>query len=165
MKLVLDITASRRSDVRFFPLFQKSARGILRALGFKSAAFSVILVRDRRMAALNQKLLRHEGTTDVLSFSYLEKKGKVKLVPKLLSANPPAFLGEVIICLDTAKRNAKEYKTGFEYECALYLCHGILHCLGYDDTTQKGFNEMKKLQEKILKSIFRTRGSGLGARG
>ena len=154
MKYLIDLSASTKTDEKFFAQFQKYAKAILKELGFKSAALNVLLVRDRKMAELNQKLMKHRGTTDVLSFSYLERKGKVKLTPKICAANPPTFLGEVIICLDTALRNAKEYKTSFEYECALYLCHGILHCLGYEDETKKGFNEMQKLQEKILKSLF-----------
>ncbi len=162
MKFLIDLSASKKSDEKFFPRFRKYSAAILKELGFKSAAISVILVRDKKMAELNQKLMQHKGTTDVLSFSYLEKKGKVKLTPQILAANPPAFLGEIIICLDTAKRNAKEYKTSFEYESALYLCHGILHCLGYEDKTKKGFLEMHQKQQKVLKLIaLGSRASGL----
>ncbi len=149
----IDITTSKKTDEKLFPSFRKQARLILKALGFKTAAVSVMLVYDKKMAALNHKLMKHRGTTDVLSFSYLEEKGKVKLTPKILAANPPAFLGEVIICLDAARRNAKACKTSFEYECALYLCHGILHCLGFNDHTQKGFLEMQTHQNKILKTF------------
>lgn len=153
-KYLIDLSADKKADERFFPAFEKYARHILKQLRFRSAALSVLIVRDKKMATLNQKLMKHKGTTDVLSFSYLEKKGKVKLTPKIRNANPPVFLGEVIICLDVAKRNATEYETSFEYETVLYLCHGVLHCLGYDDHTTKGFAEMQKLQEKILSKIF-----------
>ncbi len=153
MKFLIDLSALKKSDEKFFLQFRKYAETTLGALAFESAALSVMLVRDKKMAELNQKLMKHRGTTDVLSFSYLEKKGKVKLSPKILAGNPPAFLGEIIICLDTAKRNGKEYKTSFEYESALYLCHGILHCLGYDDKTKKGFNEMQSKQNHILKRL------------
>lgn len=156
MKYLIDLSAFKKSDEKHFSAFRKYAAAILKSLSFKSAAISVILVRDKKMAELNWKLMKHKGTTDVLSFSYLEKKGKVKLTSKVLAANPPTFLGEIIICLDTAKRNGKEYKTSFEYESALYLCHGILHCLGYEDETKKGFLEMQRLQMKILNKIFKS---------
>jgi len=156
MKFSIDLSAVKKSDEIFFPQFQKYAQAILKELKFKSAGLSVMLVRDKKMAELNQKLMKHRGTTDVISFSYLEKKGKVRLTPKILNSNPPVFLGEMIICLDVAKRNAKEYKTSFEYESALYLCHGILHCLGYEDETKKGFNEMQSFQIKILNKIFKS---------
>lgn len=156
MNFSFDFSASKKSDEKFSSRFHEYAENILKNLGFKSAAMSIILVRDKKMAELNWKLMKHKGTTDVLSFSYLEEKGKVKLTPQILAANPPAFLGEIIICLDVAQRNAKEYKTSFEYECALYICHGILHCLGYDDQTKKGLNEMQKLQTKILNKIFKS---------
>ena len=151
MKYILSLTAEKKSDQKLFTQFEKSGHAILSRLGFQSASLSILLVRDRKMAALNQKLMKHSGTTDVLSFSYIEKKGKVRLTKQILAAKPPVFLGEVIICLDTAKRNAAEYGVSFKQECALYLCHGILHCLGYDDQTQKGFVEMQKKQNKILK--------------
>jgi len=154
MSFLIDLSALKKSDEKFLPSFQKYAQAILKALKFKSAGLSVIIVRDKKMAELNQKLMKHKGTTDVLSFSYIEKKGKVKLSSKILNSNPPLFLGEIIICLDVAARNAKEYGTSFEYESALYLCHGILHCLGYEDETKKGFNEMQKKQEKILAGIY-----------
>jgi len=158
MKFSIDLSAAKKSDEKLIPQFQKNAQAILKILGFKSAALSVLLVRDKEMAGLNQKLMKHKGTTDVLSFSYIEKKGKVKLSSKVLNSNPPLFLGEIIVCLDVAERNAKEYGTSFEYECALYLCHGILHCLGYEDETKKGFNEMQSCQIKILNKIFKSLG-------
>lgn len=154
MKFSIDFSAQKNFDEKYFSVFEKYISMILKQLRFKSAALSVMLVRDKKMAALNWKLMRHRGTTDVLSFSYLEKKGKVRLTPRILYAEPPVFLGEVILCLDIAKRNAKEYKTSFEYECVLYLCHGILHCLGYEDRSPKGFREMQALQNKILRKIF-----------
>lgn len=122
---LIDFSADKKSDQKYFHTFQITAVSIFKQLGFQSAAASILLVRDKKMAELNWKLMRHRGTTDVLSFSYLEKKGKVRLSPKICSANPPAFLGEEIVCLHTARRNAAEYDVSFEKECALYLCHGI----------------------------------------
>lgn len=153
MKFLIDQSALKKSDEKYLPAFQKFAQRILKEIGFQSAALSVLWVRDKEMIKLNQKLMKHKGTTDVLSFSYIEKKGKVTLSPKFLNSNPPLFLGEIIICLDVAKRNAKEHQTSFEYECALYLCHGILHCLGFDDVTPKGFREMQRKQNQILKRV------------
>lgn len=156
MSFLIDLSADKKSDEKLIPQFQKYAQAILKLLKFKSAGLSVILVRDKKMAELNQKLMKHKGTTDVLSFSYIEKKGKVKLSSTVLNSNPPLFLGEIIICLDVAERNAQEYGTSFEYESALYLCHGILHCLGYEDETKKGFKEMQGSQIKILNKIFKS---------
>lgn len=149
----IDFSTDKKPDKKHFPFFKKSATLILHELRFDSAALSVMIVRDKKMAELNQRQMGHRGTTDVLSFSYLEKRGKVRLTQKVLSANPPTFLGEIVICLDEAMRNAKEYQKTFKYECALYLCHGILHCLGYEDKTKEGFLEMQKRQEKLLNKL------------
>lgn len=156
-RFLVDFSASKKADEKFFLPLRLAAAHILRTLRFKSAALSVLLVRDAEMARLNWKLMRHKGTTDVLSFSYLETRGKVRKTRALLNSNPPAFLGEIIICLDTARRNAEAYGTAFEYESALYLCHGILHCLGYEDESRKGFLEMQKKQTQILNKVIRSK--------
>src|SRR5687768_4493234 len=92
---VIDLSAAKKSDKKESRTIQKAARQILKQLKFKSAALSILLVRDKQMVKLNWELMKHKGTTDVLSFSYLEKKGKVKLRSQVLAANPPAFLGEI----------------------------------------------------------------------
>jgi len=89
---------------------------------------SIAIVCDARMKALNRKHLNRNRVTDVLAFDY----------------------GEIIICLDQAKRQAKEFNLSTEQELATLLIHGILHLTGYDDGTKKQREKMFKQQNKIF---------------
>jgi len=64
----------------------------------------------------------------------------------------PEILGDVIISLDRAASRAEEFQTDFKYESQLYLVHGILHLLGFDDKSAQGGSSMKSIQKEILDS-------------
>ena len=117
---------------------RRRARAMLRKAGFKRQGLSILLVGDRRMRVLNRRFLNHDRTTDVISFN-LGGAGKIA--------------GEVIISLETARTKAKELKHSFLYEFYFYLCHGILHLAGYEDSTQRRRQAMFRKQEKILKQL------------
>ena len=114
--------------------FAESALGICVQLKKNSAltAFdqiSVLLISDRRMAALHRQFLQTEGTTDVVTFQH----------------------GEIFISAETARQNAARFGKGtLRRELCLYIVHGLLHLDGFDDTTTAGAKEMKTTQEKIL---------------
>jgi len=126
----------RAVRVEIAPLrdFAESALGICVELKKNSAlnAFdeiSVLLVSDRRMAALHRQFLQTEGTTDVITFQH----------------------GEIFISAEVARQNAARFgKATLRRELCLYIVHGLLHLDGFDDTTAAGAKEMKTTQEKIL---------------
>lgn len=123
-------------------------RAILKELGFEQADLSILFVDDRKIRRLNRSYFRHDRPTDVIAFSQLE--GKQLLHNRL-------FLGDVVISIPTTRRQAKEYGNSFYQELFLYLCHGILHLLGYEDKTPQQARRMEKKQREILKKIS-TRG-------
>ena len=92
---------------------------------------SVVLVSDRRIAAIHQEFMKAPDPTDVITFQH----------------------GEIFISVETAKRQAGEYRTSLEHELRLYLVHGLLHLHGYDDKTEEGAAEMKRLQEGIVTKL------------
>jgi probable rRNA maturation factor len=126
---------------------KRAAAGILKALGWKKAEISVMLVTDRQIRLINKRHLGHDWTTDVISFSQLEGK-PLKASPKTIP-----FLGDLVISLDTTARQAKEYGNDFFYELCFYLCHGILHLMGQDDATRKQAEAMERKQKAVLKKI------------
>ena len=91
--------------------------------------------------------MKHDWATDVISFSQWEGK-KLKM-----GLSQPTPLGDLILSLDTTARQAKEYGNDFFYEFSFYLCHGILHLMGYSDKTPKEARAMEKKQTMILKKI------------
>ena len=105
-----------------------------RVLG--GAGLSIVLVGQGRIKELNKRYRGKNRVTDVLSFRYGDS-------------------GEIVICLQEIKKNAKKFKSVFEKELAKVLIHGVLHLLGYDH--EKGEKEARKMEEKqkyYLKKFF-----------
>ena len=94
---------------------------------------NIVLVSDRRMAGLHQRFLNEPGPTDVITFQH----------------------GEIVISAETAKRQARAFRTSMALELRLYLVHGLLHLCGFDDKTAAGAHEMKRLQEKLVAKVQR----------
>ena len=140
------------------PSLKKNIRAILKALGWKQAALSLLLAGDRKIRELNQQYLQHDRPTDVIAFSQLEGK-------PLRSKGGRPFLGDIVISLETTARQAAEFGNSFDYELHFYIVHGILHLMGYDDKTKKDGKWMEEKQTMILeKSLsFRTPGPRKGA--
>jgi probable rRNA maturation factor len=93
-----------------------------------SGDFSVAFVSDRRMKELNGFFRGKDSTTDVLSFPH----------------EPDEFdsdqtnLGDIVISVEQAERQAKENKLTLENEIKQLILHGLLHLCGYDHETDKG---------------------------
>ena len=88
----------------------------------------------------------HDRATDVISFSQLEGKplGPKEGIP---------FLGDIVISLETTARQAAEYGNSFDYELHFYICHGILHLMGWDDKSKREAARMFSKQTQVLKKI------------
>lgn len=96
------------------------------------------VVDDETMAALHQQHSGIPGTTDVLTFDLREAQ-----------AGPLDV--EIVVCLDEARRMAEGGPV--ERETLLYLLHGVLHCLGYDDHDPNEFARMHTREDEILGAI------------
>jgi len=116
---------------------------ILKSLHLHSADLSLVFVSDRRMKILNQKYLKYNFSTDVLAFDLREQKGSLRTLG-----------GEIIISTDTAKRNSKIYGTTLKKEIVLYVIHGILHLVGYDDHEARDIRRMREKEQEILGKII-----------
>lgn len=127
------------------PYFKAAVRAILKILKQKNVAVSILFVGDRRMQFFNRHYLKHDRTTDVIAFP---AGTQVRERSRRLY-----FLGDILISVPTARRQARVYGNPLNYELCFYLCHGILHLMGYRDKTQKEAIRMQRLQQKILKQI------------
>jgi len=112
----------------------------LRQEGIAGADLSVAIVSDARIKALNQKYLKHHYATDVLAFNFAK------------DGTPCArdLCGEVIVSADTARRQAKVFGTTVADELLLYIIHGILHLLGFDDHSAKDITRMRAKEKAVL---------------
>ena len=100
-----------------------AAREFLAALGLGGRELSVLLVSDRGMRKLNREYRGKDQATDVLSFPQAEPKAAAR-------ARGP--IGDVVISLQTALRQAAEGGWSLKAELRRLLAHGLLHCLGHD---------------------------------
>lgn len=111
-----------------------------RKLGTRISRVDFVLVDDRRMSKLHRDFSGVPGTTDVLTFD-LSENGAVE--------------GEVYICLDQARRQAREYQVPLYEECARLAVHGVLHLAGYSDHTERERGVMHKLENAALAAARR----------
>ncbi|MDX1649256.1 MAG: rRNA maturation RNase YbeY [Myxococcota bacterium] len=101
----------------------RAGERLLAALDLRGAELSVALVGEAAMAELNARWRGREGPTDVLSFSLLEGEG---------AEHRGGLLGDVVLCVPVAVRQAAARGHGVDEELLRLLVHGTLHLLGHD---------------------------------
>ena len=127
-------------------------RKILRYEGVLKGSLSFVFVTDQKIKSLNKKYLKHDYATDVLAFDLGRQDSSVsQRVVKLRHAK--TLDGEVIISTTAAVKNAGIFKTDPIAEITLYIVHGILHLLGYDDRTAKDIKRMRKKEKELMRIL------------
>ncbi len=130
-------TAVRQTALR------RLAERVLVAVGEAQSELSLELVGDGRMRRLNRQYRKKDRTTDVLAFAMRESSCPVS-----------ALLGDVVISLPTARRQAKEGGRSLSEELAWLLIHGVLHLCGYDhERSTAEARRMKLREQKVLRAI------------
>ncbi|HUM10489.1 MAG TPA: rRNA maturation RNase YbeY [Myxococcaceae bacterium] len=118
-----------------------SAARFLRTLGLDQVELSVLLTDDPGIQALNRSWRGKDRPTDVLSFPAGEPPP---------GATGPRHLGDVILSLDTARRQARAHRRPLGWELDLYLAHGLLHLLGHDHRRPRDADRMAALEARLL---------------
>ena len=127
---------------------RRAAQRLLREEGPARAEVSVLLTDDATVHAMNRDYRGYDRPTDVLSFAQQDTIPGAPPMPTL--PGQPVVLGDVIISLDTAERQANALGITLENELALLTVHGILHLLGYEDETEAGATRMRVREQAIL---------------
>lgn len=110
----------------------------------KPSELSVLLADDPMVHELNRAYRAMDEPTDVLSFSQTEGE------PFAQPEGAVPHLGDVIISIDTARRQAVEYAVPLHDEVAHLLVHGVLHLLGYDHEDASDAEVMRRHEDAIL---------------
>ncbi|MBW3537935.1 rRNA maturation RNase YbeY [Candidatus Parcubacteria bacterium] len=142
--LTLSIIERASSGLDFGPLERMVAvLNRTRPDWLRGGNINLKLVDDKGISALNKEYAGNDYATDVLSFSYLEGLGE--------PANGQlAELGDMVISLETAERQARAAGTRLSQELALLALHGILHIFGLDHVDRAGQIRMDQLQADLL---------------
>ena len=107
----------------------------------KNYTVTLTLVGDKIIQKLNKKYRKIDAPTDVVSLSYLNQDFPGQDV-----------IGEIFISLEKAAKQADEIGNDLLTEIKFLFIHGVLHCLGYEHSTEDDFQTMMNLTNRILKS-------------
>jgi len=117
---------------------------MLGAVGHRGSELSVALVDDREIRKLNGEWRGKKRSTDVLSFSLLKGEG---------SLHRGRLLGDVVISVETAARQAAGRHRGLDEEIARLLIHGLLHILGHDHEDPDEAKVMRAEQRRLWRAL------------
>jgi probable rRNA maturation factor len=110
---------------------------------------SLRLTDDRDIQTFNRQYRCKDQPTDVLSFATLEVD-----YPDYDEFNDePLYLGDIVISIETANRQAQQHEHSLETELAWLAAHGLLHLLGWDHPDDDSLEEMLDKQQVLLKSV------------
>ena len=105
----------------------------------KTDEITVYFVDEKTIKNLHKRFFNDPSSTDCISLPFDKPNQK----------NIYHVLGEIFICPDVAKKNAKEFKTSLCDEITLYIIHSLLHLIGYDDINEKDIQKIRKKEKEI----------------
>lgn len=124
-------------------------------LNFGGFSVNLKLCSLSEIRELNNKFRNIDKETDVLSFpnlNFVDKKIDTKTLSEELDQDTGLVsLGDIVICKEIAKRQAKEYGHSYKREICFLALHGLLHLIGYDHEIKEQEEEMMAKAESILK--------------
>ena len=109
---------------------------------------SLTLSDDEYIHTLNRQYRSKDCPTDVLSFALNEGEE-----PEIIDGPEEMLLGDIIISVETAARQAEEFGHSLERELAFLTVHGMLHLLGYDHQREEERSEMRAEEEYVLSQL------------
>ena len=112
------------------------AQSVLLSNNYNNVNLSIILSNRVYLNKLKKKYLDLDYYTDVIAFN--------------LSDNNDCLEGEIYVSIDDVKENAMIFKQSYNNELKRIIVHGVLHLIGYDDTSEKEIEIMKELENKYI---------------
>lgn len=140
--IAIEITRQFSDEAADDADLESLVRAICQKFGVSDATITVGIVDDERISELNRQFLDHEGTTDSLSFDLSDGDDP---------DDPRVF--DLIVNGQLAAREAAERGHTPRAELALYVTHGLLHQLGFDDATPEQAQKMHQAEDEILQHM------------
>lgn len=119
--------------------FEQLARRVAEDEKMNVRDIDIILVKDEYLKKLHRDFLNDDSYTDVMSFNLSDDE---------------RIEGEIYISLDRARINAREFDVSFACEMARLIIHGILHLNGYEDNSEAGAKQMRRMEEHYIRKYF-----------
>jgi probable rRNA maturation factor len=151
-----------RNQQRSIKVSQQRLRRLLRKalilLGLQRSELSILFINDRRMKILNRQYRGVDKTTDVLSFPQLSAEEREAVKAEVRTSGLRSFrtsellLGDIIINLPRARKQAAEHGLTLNEELGRLIVHGLLHLVGYDhEKNRYQKNKMESKETELLK--------------
>ena len=134
----ISVEFSNRAEVDTIDLslLQNAIQTICRDSGITSGEFSVAIVGNNEMQQLHRQFLGVDETTDVMSFP--------------LESDVNSLIADLVVCWDVACENSRQFNCEPFQELLLYVVHGTLHLVGFDDTTDAEFQKMRAAEVEYM---------------
>lgn len=140
--IAVQIAENFKNNIDIHPLkLKKLIKAICNRFKLSKATISIAIVNDAQIRKLNRQFLNQDRPTDCLSFNLSDKK----------TNSAKSF--ELVVNAELAVRQAKLRGHSSEAELALYITHGLLHNLGFDDSTKKHAEKMHNIEDQILQQL------------
>lgn len=160
MKVKINLENEIIANLANEKILKKIAKKVLKTVAQKKAQISVTVyyVNEERIQKVNKDYRDKDCPTDVLSFRLIENKENLPLNKKSFPlewdyASKTLYLGEIFICQEKAKNQAKEFGNSEYREVLELFIHGMLHLLGCDHHQADETTLMKSYEEKMMKIL------------
>lgn len=146
------------ADAGMRALMDRVAAEAMRLEGVENAYACVTLTDDEEIRRVNREMRGIDRSTDVLSFPSIDFHGKTaRSCPKRIRReyDPSAgkcCLGDIMISLETAERQAREFGHSRERELGYLVAHSMFHLMGYDHMTEEDKAKMRPMEEKCMRN-------------
>jgi len=136
---IVTITNTYPGFTLLLPTTEKVIRTIAESEKCRIENISIIVTDDKTLNQLKKEYFRDDVLTDTISFNFNETGQAVD--------------GEIYISVDRIRENANKYHTSFRTELALVIIHGVLHLMGYEDSSLPLKQQMDNLQQHYLNIV------------
>jgi probable rRNA maturation factor len=133
----VQITSQLQKSAILTERFETLAREICRRFDVNRAVVSISIVDDEGIIEVNRRFLERTTSTDVISFDLSDEDDDCRTF-------------DIVINADQASRQAEKRGHPLQAELALYITHGMLHNLGFDDANEKQSKKMHAMEDQIL---------------
>lgn len=127
-------------------LFKTAVQKGLKDFARQNIEVNLVFVDKKEILKINKEFLDHHYVTDVISFNNER--------PPFDTGEPWAF-GDIYVCYQVAREQAKNFGHTFLQEMLMYAVHGALHLSGMDDHVPEDRAEMDRQAEKIIRSVIK----------
>jgi len=119
-------------------LLENWIKRIIKEHDFNLGSVTIIFCSDQYILKTNKEFLNHDYYTDIITFDYCENRN---------------ISGDLLISLETVRSNSENFNTDFSDELNRVIIHGILHLIGFDDSTPELKANIRKEEDKALEIL------------